>query len=106
MPLAWQFGQRLAGGLAARRSLVVLGFDGAVLQYLALRRRQLLPKALADLDGVGRVHVVGGADVLLHLVHLVRQDHRIRVFLAVDSLAFERVVQLGKGIGSGLALKS
>ncbi|MNX97232.1 hypothetical protein D3C86_1295880 [compost metagenome] len=49
--------------------------------------------------------MVGRADVFLHFVELVRQDHRVRIFLAVHRLGFQRAVQLGERHGHRVGLE-
>jgi hypothetical protein len=96
MPLALSSATALLDGFSAGDALVVLGLGGGVLQQLLLGWRQLFPEALAGLDRVGRVDMVGLADELVHFVQLAGQDHRIRVLLAVDRLVLQRTVELGK----------
>ncbi|MNS76152.1 hypothetical protein D3C72_1096900 [compost metagenome] len=61
--------------------------------------RQLVPELLADQHDVRGVDVVGRTDELLHFVELVRQDHRVRILLAVHRPGFQRAVEFGKRHG-------
>ena len=95
--LGFQLVDRFLRRGAADLALVGPGLVGGVVHNFLLGRRELVPELLADEHDIGRVDVVGGADVLLHLEELVREDDREGVLLAVDGLRFEGAVELAEG---------
>jgi hypothetical protein len=102
MPAFFSCVELAGGGVAVDLALITPGFSGGVLHDLLLVGRQRVPDLLAEDQRLRVVLVVGQRQVLLHFGELVGQDHRQRVLLPVDGLAFQAGVDLGEGHRRGV----